>query len=154
MTDEASAIGLGAKESSPRARLLKTLGAVVVGAVITGLASYIVASQQAEATIQEALRTQRLMAYSQFMADKQELKYAHLQFVESLVKKPVRQSREFVAVIKKPVDDAMSKVIKDVSMVSLIGSVRAAAIANEPLLHHNRTSSRAGRRTWFWIRQG
>jgi hypothetical protein len=109
---------------------VETLGAVVVGAVITGLASYAVASQQTQATNEEALRTQRVNVYTQFMADSEELDHAHVQFVELVIKNPSRHSKEAIAAIKKPVDDAMSKVSKDVSMVSLIGSPRAATIAN------------------------
>jgi hypothetical protein len=112
---------------------VETLGAVIVGAVITGLSSYAVASQQTAATNEEALRTQRVAAYSQFMADSEDLDRAHVQFVEFVSRNPARHSKDAMATIKKPVDEALSRVSKDVSVVSIVGSPRAAAIANRML---------------------
>jgi hypothetical protein len=106
---------------------------VVVGGIITVFGGYAVASQQAKAAQEEALWTQRLTAYSQFMADSEELRHVGIQFVELVVKSPSHYSKEAIVTVKKPVDEAASKVIKDVSVISLIGSLRASVLANRML---------------------
>lgn len=107
---------------------METLGAVVVGAVITGFSSCAVASQQADSTREEALWTQRIMAYSQFIADSDYLHHTYESFIRAVVASPARRSGEAIATLKKPVEDALNKANLDASMVALVGSTRNAVI--------------------------
>ncbi|MGH3810410.1 MAG: hypothetical protein ACRDRU_28080 [Pseudonocardiaceae bacterium] len=133
MADEVPAISRGTTEARPWVRVMETLAAVVVGAVIAGFSNWVVAGRQATATHEETLRTQRVTAYSQFLADSDELDRTHAEFVRIVATAPSHYSNDAIATVKKPVDDVFRKVNQDVSVVVLAGSPRAALLAEEIL---------------------
>src|SRR2546423_4943104 len=106
------------------------LVAGVVGALISAVSSYIVSDREGRVADERARMERQLTAYSQFLADSEDLETAHFDFVRLMVTN-ARYDSNGIATIKKPVDDAFRKVNQDVSVLNLIGSDKASLIAND-----------------------
>ena len=118
--------GSGSSRKYAFVSTLLTLTGVIVGSGATYLATFL----QVSADTEQFLRSQKLTAYSQFMADSQELDRALDSAAALATGNKDRVGKDEIATIKKPIDDTYEKLNNDVSVINLIGSSDSLKSAN------------------------
>lgn len=128
---------------SPRLTILVAafaLVGVLLGAAIGGTFTYLAADREARAAEEQSnvefVRTQRLAAYSQFLAASEDLKRTHEEFVRLFLTDVPRPSGVKIKTVKDPVDDAYNRVNQAASLIAIVGSSEASTLAQNILLEN------------------